>query len=47
MPIIIGETDFSNPSIKGELPSPESSMGQYYIIKNEKTSKYNIQYSKK
>ena len=47
MPIIIGETDFSNPNIKGELPSPESSMGQYYIIKNEKTSEYNIQYSKK
>lgn len=47
MPIIIGETDFSNPSIKGELPSPESSMGQYYIIKNEETSEYNIQYSKK
>ena len=47
MPIIIGETDFSNPSIKGELPSPESSMGQYYILKNEKTSEYNIQYSKK
>lgn len=47
IPIIIGETDFSNPSIKGELPSPESSMGQYYIIKNEETSEYNIQYSKK
>ncbi len=48
MPIIIGETDFSNPSIKGELPSPETSMGQYYIIKNEETSEYDvIQYSKK
>ena len=39
---------YSNPKIIADgLPTPESSMGQYYIIKENESSNYKIKYSKK
>ena len=55
MPILIVKSleeedakTYSNPKIIADgLPTPESSMGQYYIIKENESSNYKIKYSKK
>jgi len=55
MPILIVKSleeedakTYSNPKIIADgLPTPESSMGQYYLIKEGEASNYKIKYSKK
>lgn len=55
MPILIVKSleeedakTYSNPKIIADgLPTPESSMGQYYIIKENESFNYKIKYSKK
>lgn len=55
MPILIVKSleeedakTYSNPRIIADgLPTPESSMGQYYVIKENESSNYKIKYSKK
>jgi len=55
MPIIVVENPnvedvkiYGNPkTIADKLPDAESSIGQYYIIKEDESSNYIINYSKK